>query len=510
MLKTSYFQPNKMAHSPLPCRCALWVLVLVFSAAALSAQPIGKYNFARYDAPVKQMMAANRSENIAFNMLSELCGSVGHRLTGTSNGARAEEFMHKKVNALGLHARYQPFMVPTWQRQYVELEVVPANSDHFVRYEAVSLAHSPLDAQVNAKMIDAGNGLAADFARLSRESVAGKVVLTNIGLDGAASGAVNLHRSEKTALAIEYGAAGVVFVNSAPGKILLTGTASVDGGLIAIPALCIGNDAGQALRKWLSEEPLQTAIHMENSFEERKARNVTTLIKANKPTRETIVIGAHLDSWDLATGAVDNGIGAAVVFETARLLKLAGAPLNRNIEFAWFMAEEQGLFGSQHYINLKRKRRQVSDIKYMLNFDMSGGCQGWNASGFVKSVEFYNAYNKWYTQLDTSARFTTSNEAELHSDHQSFMLQGIPTVQPQAHMPARVYQCYHADCDNMKLVEPEYINETARAAAALALILATEKDLPAQMHSDDQIRLFLIKAGLKEPLKLGKHWRWAE
>ena len=492
------------------CGRPLFILVLFSCVSIVQAQPVAKYNFSRYDAPVRQMMAANRSQNIAYNTLAELCSSIGHRLTGTANGTKAEEFMYKKARKLGYHPKYQPFMVPTWQRQYVELEVVPSNSDHYVKYEAVSLAHSPLDAQINTKMVDAGNGLAADFSRLGTEAVKGKVVLANIGLDGAANGTPNLHRSEKTALAIQYGASGVIFINSAPGRILLTGTASVDGGLIPIPALCIGNDAGQALRKWMGEESLQAVIRMENTFEEHRARNVTATLKADNPTKETIVIGAHLDSWDLATGAVDNGIGSAVVYEMARLLKLSGAKLSRNVEFVWFMAEEQGLIGSQHYVNLKRKRRELTGVKYMLNFDMSGGCQGWNASGFPKALEFYAAYNKWYGLLDTATRFTTENSPELHSDHQPFMLQGIPTAKPQARMPAKVYQCYHADCDHFKLVEPEYINETARAAAALALILATEKDLPAQPLTDEQTRQFLIKANLKEPLKIAKQWRWAD
>ena len=77
--------------------------------------------------------------------------------------------------------------------------------------------------------------------------IRGKAVMMNLGLLNAPEGATNLHRSEKTALAIERGAAGVVFVNNVDGHVLLTGTASIDGRLIPIPAVCISSEDGDAL-----------------------------------------------------------------------------------------------------------------------------------------------------------------------------------------------------------------------------------------------------------------------
>ena len=455
-----------------------------------------------------QIVAENKANSQGFLFLRDLTQNVGHRLSGSANGAKGEDFVLQRARTIGLiDNKYQPFAMPVWTRQYVELEVVPENSDHFVKYKTVALSHSPLDANVEAFLFDIGNGLEADYLG-KKDSVAGKIVVVNIGLEpGDAEGKKNIHRSEKAALAIANGAAGAVFVNGAAGGVILTGTASVDGGLIPIPALCIGLEAGRELRKWLKENPLKATIRMENTFEEKTVRNVVTSMKGYED-KEVIVVGAHLDSWDLATGAVDNGLGSAILFEAARILKKMNLPMKRTVEFAWFMGEEQGLFGSKHYINLKKKKRQLSKVKYMLNFDMAGNAKGWNAGGFLGAEAWLAENGAATAAADTGFKNLTENEPELHSDHQNFMIEGIPVVQAVANMPDKVYACYHADCDNIGLVEPEYVDRTARAAAYIIYQLANAEALPSPVMTQEQTKQFLIAKGLKKQMVLGKVWRW--
>jgi len=95
----------------------------------------------------------------------------------------------------------------------------------------------------------------------------------------APAGTKNLHRSEKTALAIKYGASGVIFVNTVKGQVLLTGTASVTGNLISIPAVCISWESGTEIRKWLVDQPgLLGLIEMHNVSQPIKARNVVATL----------------------------------------------------------------------------------------------------------------------------------------------------------------------------------------------------------------------------------------
>lgn len=322
----------------------------------------------------------------AYATLEEATRTIGHRLTGSKNGAQAEEYAYKLLKSYGFSdVTFQPFEVESWRRDTVTLSIAPRNSDNFRDVDVVALAHSPVRADVAATIVDVGNGLEEDFEAM-KSSVKGKIALANIGLVDA-PGKKNLHRSEKTALAIKYGAVGIIMVNQAPGKILLTGTASVTGQLIPIPAVCISSDSGRELRAWLKDEaPLQAHIDMRNFSQKIKARNVIATLKGR--TDETIVVGGHLDSWDLATGAVDNGIGSFAVLDIARTFRTLKIKPRRTIQFVMFMGEEQGLLGSRHMVKELIRTGQINKLRYVMNLDMTNNPNGVNAFGRDEMADF--------------------------------------------------------------------------------------------------------------------------
>jgi Zn-dependent M28 family amino/carboxypeptidase len=175
------------------------------------------------------------------------------------------------------------------------------------------LAHSPVKVNLTADLIDLGNGLEADYEKAG-EQVKGKIALVYLHiLPNTGENLKNLHRSEKTALANKNGAKGIIFINSVKGNVLLTGTASITGKLIDIPAICIGYEDGMKWKETLEKEKVSAAIKMRNKSELTTARNVIVSIKGTEYPEEKIVIGGHLDSWDLATGAIDNGLGSYAV-----------------------------------------------------------------------------------------------------------------------------------------------------------------------------------------------------
>ena len=101
----------------------------------------------------------------------------------------------------------------------------------------------------------------------------------------------------------------------------LTGTASVTGKLITIPAVCIGLEDGMKIKTALQSAKQFASLEMTNFSGLIKARNVIATLKGNDLPAEKIVVGGHLDSWDLATGAIDNGIGSFAVMDMARTIK---------------------------------------------------------------------------------------------------------------------------------------------------------------------------------------------
>lgn len=448
----------------------------------------------------------------AYETLAEASQRVGHRLTGSPNGTRAETYAFDLLSSYGFkEVRYEPFEVEAWMRDTVTLAIVPNRSDNFRDVPVVALAHSPVDAHVKGEIIDVGNGLEGDFAE-QRDKIKGKIVLVNIGLSAPTRGARNLHRSEKTALAIQYGAAGVIMVNLVPGNVLLTGTASVTGKLIPIPSVCISLESGQALRSWMQEEPsrLHAVIDMTNRSQKIRARNVVATIKGSTYPNEKIIIGGHLDSWDLATGAIDNGIGSFAVMDIARTFRKLKLKPKRTIEFVLFMGEEQGLLGSKAMVENLKKAGQLDKVRYMLNLDMTNDPSGLNAFGRTDMIPFLNTVGGVMKQIEPAFLNQMQNQAGLHSDHQPFMLEGVPVVGLNGHLAKEVLDCYHANCDRINLVDASQLKNTVRYASMLLYALADADDIPTRRQTDTQTRDYLTAQGLRTPLQIANEWRWKE
>ncbi|MEZ4903276.1 MAG: M20/M25/M40 family metallo-hydrolase [Spirosomataceae bacterium] len=316
----------------------------------------------------------------AYETLGEVTSTIGHRLTGSPNGAKAEQYAYNLLKKYGYtDVKFQQFETEAWLRDTVTLEIVPNKSDNFRSVPVVALAHSPVRARVNGAIIDVGNGLEEDFEAL-KDQVKGKVVLANIGLINGKVGQKNLHRSEKTALAIRYGATAIITINQVAGNVLLTGTASVTGALIGIPAVNISKESGEEVRNWMKvDTDLHAVLEMSNVSKKVKVRNVVATLQGKSDDR--IVMGGHLDSWDLATGASDNGLGSFTVMDIARTFKAMKIKPKRTIDFVLFMGEEQGLLGSRQYVKELSKARQIDKVRFMMNLDMTNNVQGMNIGG---------------------------------------------------------------------------------------------------------------------------------
>jgi len=448
----------------------------------------------------------------AYETLGEATSTIGHRLTGSENGAKAEAYTHDLLKSYGFdNVKFFPFEVETWMRGDVEVKIGNLDQSGYEIYSAVSLAHSPVAADIDLEIVDMGNGLEADYAA-KPGAVKGKIALVYIGiLPNSPEGTSNLHRSEKTALATENGAKGIIIINQVDGGVLLTGTASVTGGLIDIPAVCIGKEDGMALKETLAQKPMRADIKMNNTANLIKARNVIATIEGSELPNEKVIVGGHLDSWDLATGAIDNGIGSFAVLDMARTFKALDLRPKRTIEFIMFMGEEQGLLGSRAYVNAAVENGSIEQIKYVMNQDMSGNPVGYNAGGRPEAVNFFNEIGKEIMKVDSSTfKNRNSNGAGLHSDHQPFMLQGIPYTSSASNLERHIYGCYHSDCDDFDLVNKEHIENNVRFSSMMLYALADADSLPAKRLTDAETKAFLEGNRLKLKLKIGGDWRWED
>jgi hypothetical protein len=476
-------------------------LLALASALSFSAIAQDKFStdFAKINAEVQEHSAA-------YGNLRTATETIGHRLTGSEHGKKAEEYAYNTLKSYGFDVRYQPFEVEGWNRISIDTRIGPVNGLKAVN--AVTLAHSPVKADVQAELVDMGNGLEADYAA-DPTKVKGKIALVYLGvLPGSPAGTATLHRSEKTAIATRFGALGVIIINGVKGDILLTGTASVTGKLIPIPAVCIGLENGMKIKEQLKSEKQFASISMTNFSGMIKARNVIATLKGTEKPQEKVVVGGHLDSWDLATGAIDNGIGSFAVIDMARTFKAAHLKTRRTVEFVLFMGEEQGLLGSRAYVNQARQNKQLDQIRFMLNYDMSNDPKGFSTSR-EEMKDLFSGWGAEITRLDTGFKNLFVAGAGLHSDHQPFMLEGIPTGGAAGgKLPNNSGPYYHSNGDVFKLVDEQGLKNVVRYNAMLSYALANTPELPVKRQSETQLKEFLQANQLETPLKIAGEWRW--
>ncbi len=484
-------------------KLSTFIFFLLILSESVHAQAKADWNtvFARIN---QEVLAHSK----AYSSLKTATETVGHRLTGSKNGEKAEAFAYNLLRSYGFkNLRYQPFEVESWSRGTLTVSL-GSDPNHLEAVKSVSLAHSPVKVNLTGEVVDMGNGLEEDYAA-NPEKAKGKIALVYLGvLPGSKPGTRGLHRSEKTAIAIKYGAKGIIVINTAAGGILLTGTASVTGKLIPIPAVCIGKETGMEWKEKLKNGSQYAHIVMTNFSGLIKARNVIATIKGSSIPNEKIVVGGHLDSWDLATGAIDNGIGSFSVLDMARTFQVLKLKPARTIEFVMFMGEEEGLLGSKAYVAAAVKDKSIDQLRYMLNYDMTNNPKGFSTSA-EDSKELFQSIGNIAYSLDTSFTNIFRSGAGLHSDHEPFMLQGVPTGgSTGGGLPNNAGPCYHADCDVFSLVDETGIMNTVRFSSMLLYGIADAETIVSKHFTDTETRDFLLKNNLKEALQLQGEWRW--
>lgn len=255
-------------------------------------------------------------------------------------------------------------------------------------------------------------------------------------------------------------------------------------------------------------ESLHVRLDMKNKTGSMKARNIIARIEGGELPQEKIVVGGHLDSWDLSPGAVDNGLGSFSVLDMARTFIQLGLKPKRTVEFVLFMGEEQGLLGSKAYVQRATQEGTLDDIRFMLNFDMTNN-PTYFTSTRSESQPLFEHIIRAVRQVDASFTDRFNARAGLFSDHQPFMLAGIPTGGAGGgRLAPEALNCYHADCDVFALVDDLEMRNTVRFGSMLAYGLANATEIPVQRLSEEAIKQMMLDNNLEESLRISGDWRW--
>lgn len=233
-----------------------------------------------------------------------------------------------------------------------------------------------------------------------------------------------------------------------------------------VPTAFLAHEDYDLLQRLLQSGPVTLKANLQNSFSEKPAPASITVaeIKGSELPEERVIIGGHLDSWDLGQGALDNGTGAMAVLEAARTLKALGWKPKRTITFVLFTGEEQGGFGADMFV--KNHAAELAKIDAVLVLDTGTGKvysialeNLWETGPLM--TEIYRPLQEIFDLQPLSTRYFSA------SDHVQFLEKGVPAYFCMQ-LPAHYREAHHSQTDTFDKVIPDQINEDAAFLAAWA------------------------------------------
>jgi carboxypeptidase Q len=329
--------------------------VVLLVAGPVAAQPSAD-ELARFDAAFERIFDEALTERRTYSMLEELCQRAPRRLSGTPAAAAAVEWARQTMIAAGLeNVRLEPCMVPRWRRGEVELLRLTAPEEaagEVLPILALGGSSATARGGVTAEVLVVGS---VDELRERAAEARGKIVLFNVPMDptdpnpfSAYGGAVGV-RYAGPAAAHELGAVGAVVRSMTPNldDIPHTGGTTAD----AAPACAVSTNGAERIAD-LSARGLTVRAHLELTCEwldDVQSYNVVGELRGSSIPDEVIVVGGHLDAWDVGQGAHDCGGGCCQSIEALALLKRLDLRPRRTLRAVLFMNEENGLRGARAY-----------------------------------------------------------------------------------------------------------------------------------------------------------------
>ena len=311
---------------------------------------------------IKQFYDTSLLEGHSYEWLDYLSNRIGSRLSGSLGAERAVKWTKSELDSLGLDRVYlQDVKVPKWVRGPKEFALIETAPGITFNVPVTALGGSVATPSVGLKAPVVEVKGIEDLAKLGRENIEGKIVFYNrpmqanlISTFAAYSGCVD-QRYNGAREAGEYGAVGVIVrsMNLRLDDFPHTGAMSYGNQEVykRIPAAAISTNAAEKLSYLLKLEPNLKFLFRQQckTFPDVWSSNVIGEITGSEFPNEIIVVGGHLDSWDLGDGAHDDGAGVVQSMEVLRLFKETGYRPKRTIRVVLFMNEENGLRGGNAY-----------------------------------------------------------------------------------------------------------------------------------------------------------------
>lgn len=443
-----------------------WLLgLLAFAGFQLSAQTEAE--------TFRKIYSQALTEQQGYEWLRELC-SMGPRFAGSDQATASVLHFKAKLDSMGFETRLQAVKVPRWVRGPQEQAWLIQGIDQ------TAMAVTALGGSIATP----AGGLRGNvveipsFEALDSLDLKGKIAFFNIQMDpsfistGYAYGSAVKQRWAGAIEASKKGAIGVVIrsLSSSINKYPHTGSMAYADEVKRIPAAALSTFDAELLSKSLKKDPgLQIKLQMACEWQDSVySYNLIADLKGSSKANDVIVVSGHIDSWELGTGAHDDGAGAMHALESLYLLKEMGFKTKRTLRMVWYMNEEFGLNGARVYAKAAKSAKE----KHVIAIESDGG--GFTPKGFSidatdEMVEKLKAYRKLfepYGIYQFSKGGSGADIGQLKND--DIILIGL---RPDNH---RYFEVHHSALDNINAVNAREF--TMGSASLAALIWLMDRD----------------------------------
>jgi hypothetical protein len=446
-----------------------------------------------------RLVAAMLGDTPLEEDLQALLDEIGGRPTGSKANLAAVEWASERFRAARVTTRKEAFPMPgLWLERSTSAEIRGDGIRFTPAVAAIVYSPPTPPGGISAPLVDAGRGSQEELEALG-ENADGAFVLVETeeltDVPGLFKEYVDAAGIEKRAFAA--GVKGVIYMGSRPRSTLYRQFALL-GYDNTHPMLIMGRaDAGRALRLLRAGHDLD--IHVSLDIETGPgydSYNVIGEIAGTAPREEFVLIGAHIDSWGLGTGALDNGCNAAMVIDIARQMKRLGIRPRRTIRFALFNGEEFGLYGSWGYTvtHANELDRHVMASSYDIG---SGRINGFITGG---RPEIVAAVEKALKPVEGLGPFTHNDIPIVGTDNFDFLIHGIGNLVADQDS-ANYGPNYHAASDTFDKVDLHQLRLNGAIAAAVTLGFAS-MDVDWERWTRAQIQEQIDSTALGEQMEI--------
>ena len=436
--------------------------------------------------------------------LRRLTDEVGGRVTGTPQMAKAVEWGVAGFRAASVDVHTEKYMLPvTWSEGDTRLDLVgPVQFPVHV----VSTGWSPATPAggIENAIVDIGAGSEQEFAGAGNLKGAILLAHSEIGSTWADLFDEYLRPPAIIARAVQSGAGAILWMGARERLLLYRHTNSLVGQIDRIPQAVVAREDAMRLARVITAHPgqVRARFNMANkvggSIEQE---NVVAEIRGREKPDEVVILAAHLDSWEMGTGALDNGCNAALVIEAARAIKATGLLPRRTIRFILFSGEEQGTVGSYGYV--KAHRAEMDKLRAVIVYDTGSGRVTGYSLGGRKDIEA--GVKEVLKPLDSWGTTNHSGDASFGTDNFDFLLEGVPNLVANQEISNYLVN-YHAASDTYDKVDIRELKLNTALAALTAWGIADRAEPLGKRLSRAELNVLVKETGLDQQMKVLGYW----